>query len=184
MTRRAWWWRGLSAVIVIGATVAVAGPAGAHVEVDPSSAPRGATVVFGFRVPTEERNASTVRLDVQFPTDQPIADVLVEQKLGWSFTTQTTRLARPIKTSDGTVTDVVAVVSWIATAEGIPPGAFDEFNVLATLPNRSGTLTFKAVQTYSNGDVIRWIETPTKGAPPPEHPAPTLRLARGRPSGG
>ncbi|HEY3604568.1 MAG TPA: DUF1775 domain-containing protein, partial [Sporichthyaceae bacterium] len=42
-------------------------------------------------------------------------------------------------------------------------------------------LTFKVLQTYSNGDVVRWIEegSDTPGAEAPEHPAPTLELAKG-----
>jgi hypothetical protein len=36
---------------------------------------------------------------------------------------------------------------------------------------------FKAVQTYSDGTVVSWIEPVVKGTPAPEHPAPVLRLA-------
>ncbi|WP_446218541.1 DUF1775 domain-containing protein [Micromonospora sp. IBHARD004] len=35
----------------------------------------------------------------------------------------------------------------------------------------------EALQTYSDGDVVRWIEEPTSGAEP-EHPAPVLKLAK------
>ena len=53
------------------------------------------------------------------------------------------------------------------------------------LPKNTNEVTFKAVQTYSNGDVVRWIELPTKGAPAPDHPAPVMRLTKaGTPSGG
>jgi uncharacterized protein len=37
-------------------------------------------------------------------------------------------------------------------------------------------LTFKALQTYSNGDVVRWIEQSAPGGPEPEHPAPSVTL--------
>jgi uncharacterized protein len=180
MSKRNRRWRIVSAGAVIGAVLLSAGPAWAHVEIDPSSAPAGASVVFGLRVPTEEPTASTVRLDVQFPTTHPFANVLVEQKPGWTFTTQTTQLSKPITTGDGTFTSAVTEVSWVATAGGIPPGAFDVFNVFATLPTGTGRLTFKAVQTYSDGTVVSWIEVPTKGAPPPEHPAPVLTLTKSR----
>ena len=39
-----------------------------------------------------------------------------------------------------------------------------------------GQLVFKTLQTSSDGTVVRWIETPAKGAGEPEHPAPLLRL--------
>ena len=182
MRHRARLWQIVGAVTVVGtAALWAAAPAWAHVEIDPSSEPKGATEVFAFRVPTEEQSASTVRLDIQFPTDHPFANVLVQDKPGWTFTTQSAPLAKPITTDDGTFTTAVTEVSWVATGSGIPPGAFDLFNVFATLPSNTSKLTFKAVQTYSNGDVVRWIELPTKGAPPPDHPAPTLILTKPQP---
>jgi periplasmic copper chaperone A len=171
-------WRILSALAVIGGVVLTATPAWAHVEIDPGSEPKGSTVVFSFRVPNEEQNANTVRLDIQFPLDHPFANVLVGQKVGWSFTSQSHTLAKPITTDDGTFTNAVTEVTWTATNGGIPPGAFDLFPVFAGLPKNTSKLTFKAIQTYSNGDLVSWIQTPTKGAPPPEHPAPVLVLTK------
>jgi hypothetical protein len=38
-------------------------------------------------------------------------------------------------------------------------------------------MTFKALQTYSNGQVVSWIDVPAAGSSDePEHPAPTLKL--------
>jgi hypothetical protein len=37
------------------------------------------------------------------------------------------------------------------------------------------TLTFSAIQTYSSGEEVAWIETAGGGAEP-EHPAPTVQL--------
>jgi uncharacterized protein YcnI len=170
----------LVVLAVVGAAVfATASPAWAHVEIDPTSEPKGSTVEFAFRVPNEEDAAQTVRLDVQFPTDHPIASVLVRQKPGWTFTTQTHKLAKPIKTDDGTFTDAVTEISWVSAGLQIPPGGYDVFPVLGgPLPKNTSQLTFKAVQTYSNGDVVRWIQLPAKGAPPPDHPAPVLHLTK------
>ncbi len=179
-TRR---WLVVSALAVIGAVVSIASPASAHVEVDPGSAPRGATQVFSFRVPNEEPSATVVKLDVQFPVGHPFANVLVQQKPGWTFATQTQTLSKPIKTDDGTFTTAITEVTWTATGGGISPGAFDLFPVFAGLPSNTGQLTFKAIQTYSNGDVVSWIETPVKGAPEPEHPAPVLKLTKAQKGG-
>jgi uncharacterized protein len=172
----------LAGLAVVGGVVLAASPASAHVEVDPASAPKGSTTTFSFRVPTEETAAATVRLDVQFPPDHPFANVLVQAKPGWTFTTQRAPLPKPITTGEGTFTSSVTEVSWVATNGGVPPGAFDLFTVFATLPNASA-VTFKVLQTYSNGDVVRWIETPTKGAPPPDHPAPMLKLTSAKRGG-
>jgi uncharacterized protein YcnI len=180
------WWRILGALGVAGGVVvATASTAWAHVEIDPGSQPKGATVTFAFRVPDEEDQASTVRLDVQFPTDHPIANVLVQAKPGWTFTTQTAKLTKPIKTDDGTFTSAVTEISWVSAGGQIPPGGFDLFPVFGgPLPRNTSQLTFRAVQTYSNGDVVRWIELPTKGAPAPDHPAPVLRLTKAATSSG
>ncbi|HSO96425.1 MAG TPA: YcnI family protein [Acidimicrobiia bacterium] len=172
-------------VLVAGLVVAAAGPAAAHVDIDPGAQPKGATVTFAFRVPNEEDNAATVRLDVQFPTDHPIANVLVQVKPGWTFTTQSHRLTKPIKTDDGTFSSAVTEISWVSTGAQIPPGGFDLFPVFGgPLPTNTSELTFKALQTYSNGDVVRWIELPTKGAPTPDRPAPVMRLTKAASSSG
>lgn len=34
------------------------------------------------------------------------------------------------------------------------------------------------MQTYSNGDITRWIDLPQPGQPEPDHPAPELTLAK------
>src|SRR5262249_25848156 len=40
-------------------------------------------------------------------------------------------------------------------------------------------LVFKVVQTYSDGTVVRWIETTPEGGPEPDHPAPVLKVVAG-----
>ena len=37
-------------------------------------------------------------------------------------------------------------------------------------------MAFKALQIYSNGDVVRWIDLAAPGQPEPDHPAPVLTL--------
>ena len=65
----------------------------------------------------------------------------------------------------------------------ILPGQYQDFSVSADpLPAGVSQLAFKAIQTYSNGDVVRWIDLPQPGQPAPEHPAPVLTLTpRARP---
>jgi hypothetical protein len=77
------------------------------------------------------------------------------------------------------VKNAVQTVTWTADpGNQIKPGEFLRFPVLAgPLPDNTDKVTFKALQTYSNGDVVRWIDPPAAdGAPEPEHPAPTLTL--------
>ena len=90
------------------------------------------------------------------------------------------KLASPVKTDDGDeVTDYTSVIDWKAgPGAGIKPGEFDEFQVSAGPLPEAESMTFKAIQTYSDGRVVSWIEEPaTGGAAEPEFPAPTLKLA-------
>ena len=45
-----------------------------------------------------------------------------------------------------------------------------------SVPDRPGPLVFKALQTYSSGEIVRWIEVPVAGEPAPDTPAPVLTL--------
>ncbi|MET0920689.1 MAG: YcnI family protein [Acidimicrobiia bacterium] len=164
--------------IVFAVTIALgASTAGAHVSVTPSSAAQGGFQILSFSVPNEKDDANTVKLEVTLPTKSPIAFVSVKPMTGWTITTEKTMLAKPVKTDDGTITEAVSKITWTATAGGLTPGQFDLFTVSAgPLPTNTKKLVFKALQTYSDGDVVSWIEPTVKGTPEPEHPAPTLTL--------
>jgi uncharacterized protein len=57
-------------------------------------------------------------------------------------------------------------------------GGFVDFNIDASDLHTVPTLALKALQTYSDGDVVRWIDAPAApGQPDPPHPQPTLALA-------
>src|SRR5215468_1247728 len=157
-----------------------ASAAWAHVTVTAPGVVAGdsdATIVF--RVPTESDTASTIGLKLQLPTDTPIAGVLVAPQQGWTATIAQTKLAKPIQTDDGAITEVVSEVDWKADAEaGIKPGFFGQFTIIGgKLPDGVTTLTFKAIQSYSDGKQVAWIEQPAQGSnAEPDHPAPVLHL--------
>ena len=154
--------------------LALAGTASAHVTTNPKTAAQGGYATIDFTMPSEEDDASTVSLQVSFPTDHPVASVSVQPVPGWTVKVDTTKLATPITTDDGPVTEAVSAVTWTGKLD---PGQFQQFPVsMGPLPTDTDALVFKAVQTYSNGDVVRWIDPTTPGGPEPEHPAPTLTL--------
>ncbi|MEY9928126.1 uncharacterized protein YcnI [Catenulispora sp. GP43] len=163
--------------------LAIAGPASAHVTIGPNTSPKGGSdVELTFRVPNEEAQASTTQVEVDFPTDKPITGVLPEPTPGWTVKVDDLTLATPIKTDDGTVTQVVQRITW--TGGQIPVGQYQGFRVmLGALPDDADSLTFKALQTYSNGDVVRWIDVQQPGQPEPDHPAPVLTLTAAAPDG-
>jgi periplasmic copper chaperone A len=153
-------------------------PALAHITVTPGSALPGSAAVLTFHVPNEEASAYTTRVDVQVPADHPIAQLLVKPVAGWTISVRTITLAKPLVTDDGQFTQAVSEVIW--SGGRIAPGQFQDFSVSADpLPQGVSQLAFKAIQTYSNGDVVRWIDVPQPGQAEPDHPAPVLALTAG-----
>lgn len=158
-----------------GAMLLFAAPAFAHITVSPTSVPAGSTTVLTFNVPNEESNADTVKVDVQIPTDHPIALLLVQPVPGWSISVKTITLKKPITTDDGTFNQAVSEVIW--SGGKIVPGQFQRFTISADpMPTGESQVAFKAIQTYSNGDVVRWIDLQQPGQGAPAHPAPVVTL--------
>jgi uncharacterized protein len=203
-------------------------PASAHVTVSADSLAKGSGASLTFRVPTERDDASTTKVEIDFPADQPLTGSVLT-KPGWSFeitkaapsstatplaTASSTPSASPspspttsgmpgmdmgsmpgmnmggggmhgnafpgvVATDDDDATPAaISSIVWTANYDtaAIKPGAYDQFTVrVAKLPD-TDALTFKAVQTYSTGDVVRWIDVAAPGTAEPEHPAPTLHL--------
>ncbi|POX51591.1 YcnI family protein [Streptomyces sp. Ru72] len=173
------------AALAAAGVLTAAGAAFAHVTVHPESYAKGATDgVLTFRVPNEEDTAATTKVQVFLPTDHPILGVLVSPQDGWTAQVTTTKLKTPVKTDDGTITDAVSQITW--TGGRIRHGQYQDFNVaFGQLPENTDQLTFKTLQTYSDGNVVRWIEEAQKGQDEPENPAPVLRLtAEGTAEGG
>jgi uncharacterized protein YcnI len=160
------------AVAVLG----VATPAFAHVTVQPSEAEQGGFATVAFQVPNERGDASTVKLEVTFPTDHPIPFVSTQPVEGWTVQVEKSKLAKPIEGEGESITEAVSKITW--SGGSIEPGTFQRFPVsMGPLPEAT-SLEFKSVQTYSDGEQVRWIETATPGGAEPDHPAPTLTLVK------
>jgi uncharacterized protein YcnI len=106
--------------------------------------------------------------------------VSVKPMAGWTAAVTKAKLAAPVKDDDGNdVTEAVSKIVWTAgTGAGVKPGEFQEFDVSAGPLPKADQVVFKALQTYSDGTIVRWIEIPQAGQPEPEHPAPILKLSK------
>lgn len=169
----------VGAALSAAALIGLAGPASAHVTISAPGATRGGSdQEITFRVPVE-REVDTVGLRVQLPTDTPIAAVEVQALAGWTHTEKRVKLAEPMKTDDGDVTEAVSEIDWTAAAgQGIHPGEFGAFTIIAGQLPDVPTLTFKAIQLYRDGTEARWIETAAPGSDAePQDPAPLLSLS-------
>ncbi|MGW5664327.1 YcnI family copper-binding membrane protein [Streptomyces sp. NPDC003758] len=168
-----------SAVLVLSA------PAFAHVTVQPEGqAAKGAYAVVDFKVPNERDDASTTKLEVSLPTDHPLASVMPQPVDGWKVQVTKSKLAKPLSMHGRQINEAVSKVTWTATGKGIEPGYFQKFPLsVGQLPENTDQLVFKALQTYSDNEVVRWIEPQKEGQEEPEKPAPVLELASASSSG-
>ncbi|MER6070472.1 YcnI family protein [Streptomyces sp. NPDC001817] len=162
------------------AVLALSVPAFAHVTVQPETpAAKGGYTVVDFKVPNERDKASTTKVEVNLPADHPIASVMPQAVPGWNAQVTKSRLAKPLTVHNEKIDEAVTKVTWTAAdGKGIQPGYFQKFPLsLGALPENTDQLVFKAIQTYSNKEVVRWIEAPQAGQDEPENPAPVLELS-------
>ena len=164
---------GLAAVI--GLVLFLPSVASAHVSVDGDGAAQGGYAVLTFKVPNERDDASTTKLDVQLPTDTPLASVSVKPLPGWTAEVKTTTLDEPVEVHGKPVTEVASEIIW--TGGQIKPGEFQEFEVSTGPLPEVDSMTFPTIQTYDGGEEVAWIEKPSADGEDPERPAPVLELA-------
>jgi uncharacterized protein YcnI len=178
-----------TAALALGVAALVLGPAvpaSAHVSVNPKEATQGGYGRFAFRVPNESDQASTTKVEVVLPDNAPVGSVSTMPVPGWTVELERRRVDPPVQVHGSEVTEAVSKITWTATGDdaAVEPGQFQEFPVsMGPLP-QVDTMVFKALQTYSDGNVVRWIEEPTPGAEEPAHPAPVLTLTAAAPSAG
>ncbi|WP_280403131.1 YcnI family copper-binding membrane protein [Nocardia brasiliensis] len=143
------------------------GSAAAHVTVDAPGAQQGSYAVATFRVPTESETASTTALTVTVPN---LKSARTEPIPGWSAKVEKNEKAE------------ITAITWTAEPgnPGVGPGQFQRFAVsVGPLPKQE-TVSFPTKQTYSDGKVVAWDQPAGENGAEPEHPAPSLTLAKGK----
>jgi uncharacterized protein YcnI len=154
--------------LVLAAVVAAPAAAQAHVTLQPDTAPAGGFTRLDVRVPNERDDAATTKVDVQFPAGFEFASY--GPVPGWSV--KVTRRG-----------DEVSRITWTGDGEqgAVEPGQFQDFGLSLRMPDGEAgqKLTFKALQTYEGGEVVRWI-----GPEDAEEPAPMVTLEAADSTGG
>jgi uncharacterized protein YcnI len=154
-------------------TLVIPAAASAHVTLQPSDAPAGGYTRLDVRVPNETADANTTKVDVQLPDG--FTSTSYEPVPGWTVTLKKEKLETPIQAEGETIDEQVTRVTFTGDGKAgkIAPGEFQDFGLSLKMPDQpAGTkLTFKAVQTYDDGNVVRWI-----GAPGSDEPAPQVTL--------
>jgi uncharacterized protein YcnI len=126
-----------------------ASPADAHIQIQPTEVAPGDAAMFTLLVPGESSvGTSEVKLKIP-PGVYPFS---YEQTPGWR--------RKLIKKPNGVTDQVVWTGS--AASDGLV-----RFTFLAGTPERPGPIKWAAIQTYANGQEVRWIGTPDSDNPAP-----------------
>jgi uncharacterized protein YcnI len=154
-----------AAALYLGAAAGTP-PAWAHVHASSDNTVRGAMAIVTFQVPNESNTgAATTALTVTLPN---VASAGTETMPGW-----TAKLDRDAASGS------FRSVTWTAAPNGgIPADQFALFRISVQLPD-TDMVSFPAKQTYSDGSIVKWDQSPLPDGGEPEHPAPMLSLAAG-----
>ncbi|MFI5673709.1 DUF1775 domain-containing protein [Streptomyces cellulosae] len=152
----------LVAAAALTATLTLASPAAAHAEVEadhPQALAQNVTLTFVSEA--ESADAGFRELRVVLPKGIAPEDItLDEAPKGWKLKA----------TGDG----------YTVAGPALKAGVDAEHSIkVRQLPDEK-ELAFKTVETYSDGEVSRWIELPTADKEP-EQPAPVLKLKAAAP---
>jgi uncharacterized protein YcnI len=152
--------RGFTFTAAVFACMLVASAvASAHIQVRPAVVAPSDAVEFTVLVPGERDPAWTTRVELKLPVG--LLPFSYGETPGWKRSL--------IKASNGRVDRIV----WTGR---LAPDGFAAFSFLAGTPDQPGSLTWKALQTYNDGEVSRWI-----GAPSSDFPAATTEVVAGAP---
>ena len=162
------------AILAAAGALLAPGAAEAHISLHPNTIPAGAFATLDVRVPGEQEGAHVTKVDTLFPPGFTSVDY--ENVPGWSARVIEAKLATPIKEGGETINTEVSQILWTWTGPlgEVNNAQFINFPLSLAIPeNATGkALEFRTVQTYSNGQVVHWIE-PSLTA---EHPSPRINV--------
>ena len=124
----------------------IPGIAMAHVIVTPNKAGIGQELVFNVSVPNEQQTPVT---SVKLLIPSGVTNVTPTMQYGWTIVT----------TNNNDPHDPeIATITW---SGNIPVGRRDDFSFGAQVPGTATDLDWKAYQTYADGTVVHWDQTPS-----------------------
>jgi uncharacterized protein YcnI len=162
------------AVLAAAGALLAPGTAAAHISLHPNTIPAGAFATLDVRVPGEQEGAHVTKVNMLLPPGFTSVDY--ENVPGWSTRVIETKLATPIKEGGETINAEVSQIvwTWAGPLGKVNNAQFINFPLSLAIPeNTAGkALEFRTVQTYSNGQIVHWIE-PSLTA---EHPSPRINV--------
>jgi uncharacterized protein YcnI len=126
------------------------------------------------RVPGEQEGAHVTKVDMLLPAG--FTSVTYENVPGWTVKAVSQKVSPPIQTDEGPVGEEISQViwSWSGPLGRVNNNQFIQLPLSVAIPgNLAGqALQFKTLQSYSNGKVVRWIDSSLSA----EHPAPRINI--------
>jgi uncharacterized protein YcnI len=143
--------------------------ASAHVTVQPKEAVAGYTV-SSIRVPNE-KDVATIQVRVLVPDGVVVHGIMPVS--GWTHTEKRKGVESTVMTEDGHADASEGPISEIVWSGGrIGAGEFMEFPLSVQYKADTDTVTWKAYQTYADGQVVPWDGSDEK------HPAPVISVLK------
>ena len=145
-------------LVVVAAVLFLPCSASSHVEVTPKRAAAGGEARLTLVVENERPTSATRRIDVQLPSG--VTSATGRNLRGWKLRVRSAQGAPP------------RMILTAPRGKELTGHQAGRFRLVVGLPPDAGKrIAFKVLQTYDNGEVVRWIGPPDAG-----DPAPTLRL--------
>jgi periplasmic copper chaperone A len=165
------------AALTAASALLVPAAAQAHISLHPNTIPAGAFATLDVRVPGEQEGARVTKVDMLFPPG--FASVAYENVPGWSVKVLNQKVTPPMQTDEGPVNEEISQVIWTWSGPHgvVNNNQFIQFPLSVAIPgNLAGqALQFKTLQSYSNGQVVHWIDSSLSA----EHPAPRINITAG-----
>ena len=135
-------------LILVALLIAVPSVALAHAVVFPKTSAPGAYEKYVLRVPNE-RDVPTTRVELHFPPGLRV--VSFGDVAGWALQV---------------LTDTAQRITGAVWTGNLPKERFIEFPFIAVNPKDSVRLTWPTIQTYANGETVRWTDPDTAAKSP------------------
>jgi uncharacterized protein YcnI len=162
------------ALLALAGALMAPASAQAHISLHPNTIPAGAFVTLDVRVPGEQEGTHVTKVNMKLPSG--FTGVDTSNVPGWNVSAIETKLATPIKEGGETIdTEVSQVVwTWVGPLGKVDNGQFINLPLSIAMPEHVAgqALLFPTVETYSNGQVVHWIESSLTA----EHPAPRVNM--------
>ncbi|MEA2254965.1 MAG: hypothetical protein QOG35_1010 [Solirubrobacteraceae bacterium] len=141
--------------LAAAASAIAASAASAHVTIAPAASRPADLQRYRLLVPNESTDGkATTGVDVQLPPG--ITFALADAQPPW-------KVALVRRGGE------IAQIRW--SGGSIPVDGYGELEFIARNPVRAGAATFKTLQRYAGGEVVRWI-----GSPDSDTPSPTVQI--------